>query len=564
MFSIADVLLLTLTLLPQWTVGQLMDVHDLMSAAVDVCNRRSYEVEYVIKFPSRNSFHAQMTHYPTHLWVDMDDPGDPKIRMQTFDGLGKLIFTTEGNFRMHPSVDGSSCIKQEVNTDFKSRFLISGKTMIVDSCESRGMKSFEHQECHLFECSETTAPTADPIFLCMSRIHGQPLFIWGIDDYVMHVTQYLPGQPDSSAFELPQPCKDHQQHSGSEETNQELPVEIGFMQLIPRVIGGHPAYDAFVKRHNRVLLTPFEYEWRLGLFLKHRRFIEMHNSQSDDSYQLEENMYMDWADDEFLSLRTGLAPLTKETRILLSKNARAYRRYPRKKIPPYQFSWQGTGADGYVKDQGFCSASYAFGASQVMTGAWFIKHSQSISFSEQLLIDCTWQWGNFGCEGGRPELALIAVMQSDPLPMTEQAYPLNATDNSCNFVPRWSFGSFKSLGYPSRGLPEVTQLVLTEHGPIATAVDPSFLDFKFYRSGVYSNPNCASTAEEDLKHTVGLMGYGQQDGKKYWLIKNSWGATWGEGGYMKVDMEYDCGITLLQFYIDADSLPNEHHHQPTA
>ena len=66
-----------------------------------------------------------------------------------------------------------------------------------------------------------------------------------------------------------------------------------------------------------------------------------------------------------------------------------------------------------------------------MTGAWFVKFNQSISFSEQLLIDCTWEWSNFGCDGGRHEFALIAVLESEPLPMTENAYPFVGSNKPC-------------------------------------------------------------------------------------------------------------------------------------
>ena len=123
----------------------------------------------------------------------------------------------------------------------------------------------------------------------------------------------------------------------------------------------------------------------------------------------------------------------------------------------------------------------------------------------------------------------------------------------CSATPERAFGQFKSLGYPGRSQVNITKLALVDYGPMAVSLDPTIMDFRFYKSGIYSNPLCQHVTEESLRHTVGLIGYGRENGKDYWLIKNSWGATWGDGGYMKVDMQFDCGLTIMPFYVIAES-----------
>lgn len=84
-------------------------------------------------------------------------------------------------------------------------------------------------------------------------------------------------------------------------------------------------------------------------------------------------------------------------------------------------------------------------------------------------------------------------------------------------------------------------------GPIAVAIDASQNDFHLYSEGIYYNADCSSGAtdpENELDHAVLAIGYGTEDGQDYWLIKNSWGTSWGEEGYIKMARNRDnnCGV----------------------
>lgn len=81
-------------------------------------------------------------------------------------------------------------------------------------------------------------------------------------------------------------------------------------------------------------------------------------------------------------------------------------------------------------------------------------------------------------------------------------------------------------------------------GPVSVAIDAHLDSFQYYGGGVYYDPKCGNTPD-DVNHAVLVVGYGvEDDGTKYWLVKNSYGKTWGLDGYIKMakDRGNHCGI----------------------
>ena len=88
-------------------------------------------------------------------------------------------------------------------------------------------------------------------------------------------------------------------------------------------------------------------------------------------------------------------------------------------------------------------------------------------------------------------------------------------------------------------------------GPVAVTVDASQFSFQLYTGGIYDPPNCS---DFNLDHGMLVVGYGtNQDGKDYWIVKNSWGTVWGEAGYIKMSKgkNNQCGIATMACYAEA-------------
>merc|ERR1712224_726386 len=92
-----------------------------------------------------------------------------------------------------------------------------------------------------------------------------------------------------------------------------------------------------------------------------------------------------------------------------------------------------------------------------------------------------------------------------------------------------------------------TQAILEalQSGPVSIGVDANSMDFQFYWDGIFSSDLCG----EDLDHAVLLVGYGVDQGKAYYKVKNSWGGAWGENGYIRLARSasaHDIGMCGIQ------------------
>lgn len=174
-----------------------------------------------------------------------------------------------------------------------------------------------------------------------------------------------------------------------------------------------------------------------------------------------------------------------------------------------------------------------------------INTNKSISLSEQQLVDCD-EHSN-GCEGGFPDYAFSYIKESEGI-ASESDYPYQGVAGICQTTQ----AAAQITGYadvPENSEELLLQAVAKQPVSVGIAVDNNF---KSYESDVFEGP-CEGT---DLNHAVTIVGYGTtEDGKKYWLIKNSWGENWGESGYMRLLRDSEeagaggvCGIARQASY----------------
>jgi len=209
-------------------------------------------------------------------------------------------------------------------------------------------------------------------------------------------------------------------------------------------------------------------------------------------------------------------------------------------------NWVTKGAVTPIKNQVNCGAGWAFSATGAMEGSKFIRTGVLTSLSEQNLIDCSTGEGNKGCNGGLMDDAFQYVIDYGGI-QTEITYPYNATGpNNCRFNPLLSGEVI--IDYVDIDGGENALQTVVNNQPVSVAIDGSNSSFQLYKSGIYYEPNCSSYF---VNHAVLVVGYGTDStGNNYWLVKNSFGTTWGMSGYIQMSKNRNdnCGIASEASY----------------
>ncbi|XP_064616763.1 procathepsin L-like [Liolophura sinensis] len=287
-----------------------------------------------------------------------------------------------------------------------------------------------------------------------------------------------------------------------------------------------------------------EEDRRFGIFVENVKKIESHNAlflAGKKSFFLGLNQFTDWEFGEF-SQYNGYQPKFNLTKPL----DRASYLSPSFVNLPKTVDWREKGYVTPVKNQGQCGSCWAFSTTGSLEGQHFKKTGTLVSLSEQQLVDCSKSFGNQGCNGGLMDQAFQYIKANKGLD-TEETYPYDAREEKCHFDP-------SDVGATDTGFVDVTKddedklkEAVATVGPVSVAIDASHSSFQMYRGGVYDEPECSQTA---LDHGVLVVGYGTEDEQDYWLVKNSWGTTWGEDGYVRMSRNKDnqCGIASQASY----------------
>jgi C1A family cysteine protease len=228
---------------------------------------------------------------------------------------------------------------------------------------------------------------------------------------------------------------------------------------------------------------------------------------------------------------------------------------------PESVDWREKGAVTNVKDQGQCGSCWSFSSTGSLEGAYAIKYGNLVSFSEQELVDCSniRNGGtNLGCNGGEMQSTLDWIGSNGGL-CTEQSYPYvsgttlkaGTCQKTCSSV---SGSAVKSTVAVPTNSDTAMMSALTQQ-PVSIAIEADQKAFQLYSSGIFSE-KCGT----NLDHGVLLVGYGSSviEGEvvsDYYIMKNSWGSSWGENGYMRMgkgsqynDGAGQCGLLMEGSY----------------
>ena len=225
---------------------------------------------------------------------------------------------------------------------------------------------------------------------------------------------------------------------------------------------------------------------------------------------------------------------------------------------PDAYEWNNYGMVSPVKNQGACGSCWTFSTVGSMESHWnILGKGRNLTFSEQQLVDCAGAFDNHGCNGGLPSHAFEYIRHAGGLE-ANVTYPYTAKDGQCNFRKEISvayvrFGSYNITEGDENELAER----IYNAGPVSLTYQV-ISGFKDYKSGVYTSDHCGKTTK-DVNHAVLATGYGVENGKKFWNIKNSWGSTWGNNGYFKMERGANmCACSQCNSYPLIDKHNMEH------
>ena len=284
----------------------------------------------------------------------------------------------------------------------------------------------------------------------------------------------------------------------------------------------------YLAKYGKSYGTKEEFQFRFEQFQKNLAAIGHHNSNNENTFTLAPNKFADYTPAEYKRL-LGYRRVPK--------NDATYAEFDLTAVPT-SVDWRTKGAVTPVKDQGQCGSCWAFSTTGSLEGRDAIATGKLLSYSEQQLVDCDTADGNQGCNGGDMATAMDYTAKN-PL-MLESEYPYKGVDGSCKAKK----GSSSNKGHTNVKPNSAADLkAAIAEGPVSVAIEADTLVFQFYSGGILNSKSCGT----DLDHGVLAVGYGSDNGKDYYIVKNSWGASWGENGYIKiaaVDGKGICGIQM--------------------
>ena len=309
--------------------------------------------------------------------------------------------------------------------------------------------------------------------------------------------------------------------------------------LTPKPVGKNnlkETFKAWMVQYNRTYTSKKEFHERYEIFSQNYEKISQLNLRPNQTHVLTLNNFADFYPHEVSKYTKGHQHgdiIQAAHPMILEMDISSL---------PSSIDWRTKNAVTPIKDQGHCGACWAFSTIVGLEGLHAIKTNNLTNFSEQNLIDCSTNGPNSGCAGGDPEAGYDYIRL---VGLEETAlYPFTGLDAKCG----------SNLSLPHYKIKNFTQVTPNDNDQLAAAValqpvsiciDGDNTDFLYYGGGIFNSSMCTT----NLGHCLAIVGYDSENGVDYWIVKNSYGVTWGEQGYIRMYKQQGtgpgiCGITL--------------------
>lgn len=296
-------------------------------------------------------------------------------------------------------------------------------------------------------------------------------------------------------------------------------------------------FAKFAAKFNKSYSTVQEYQYRMALFLETEEFMIAHAIENPNAtYKLAHNKMSDWTDAEYKAILGGAGEsnFNAEQHVITGST-------------PSTWDWRDHNAVNSIKDQGSCGSCWSFSATSAVESAHAIASGSLKSFAEQTLVDC--DTNSHGCNGG-DKVGGMAFYESHNT-ILENNYPYTARTGTCQYSSK-THTSVNVSKVVAGGVdaPDTMRSAVAK-APNAVSIQADQPVFQSYSSGIFNSAACGTQHD----HATIVVGYGEENGTEYWIMRNSWGASWGEGGYMRMEIQDGkgvCGVQMSPHYAVAN------------
>lgn len=295
------------------------------------------------------------------------------------------------------------------------------------------------------------------------------------------------------------------------------------------------AFMKWIAQWNKSYATREEFAFRMAEWVKVEAFVQEVNAEgSGETHTATHNKFSDFTREEYSRMLTlGNAPTPPE-------DARV--EAPADFVPNASKQWNTCVTA--VKNQEQCGSCYAFSATETVESAYCIEHGKLYTLSPQQIVDCSSSEGNNGCSGGWYMYAwqyLETHGQEE-----ESSYPYKGVQGSCRYNS--SNGKVKTTNAGTHAAENNSAIMnLINKNPVSVAIAANSYTFQTYSTGVITSSRCGTY----MDHAVAATGYSSSSNPPYYNVRNSWGGSWGDKGYVKIEMTSSgkgiCGINQMVY-----------------